>query len=77
MNQRKRQVKAIEASNAGALTEALNKYLMALEYDPVSIDFKTAFRVYDGGAVWPVYIAYVTYLDTPGNVKATAEFFYK
>ena len=30
--------------------------------------------VYEGGEKWPVYIAFVTYLDAPGNVKAAANF---
>lgn len=72
--QRKKQIKALEANNAGALEEKLNKFLKAMEYDAVSIDFKTSFRVYEGGETRPVYIAFVTYLDAPGNVKAAANF---
>ena len=74
MNQRKKQIKALEANNAGALEEKLNKFLKALEFDAVNIDFKTSFRVYEDGEQRPVYIVYVTYLDAPGNVKAAANF---
>jgi len=74
MNQRKKQIKALEASNAISLEEKLNKFLKALEFDAVSIDFKTSFRVYEGGEKWPVYTAFVTYLDAPENVIAAANF---